>query len=343
MIELSEKAKSKAQQRFFGMVRAAQKGEMKNPSKEVLDVADDISVKDAKDFAKTKHKGLPNKKEVNEKNVYGDGHNYDAPGVTAIRGKIDASGKSLKVTQSGAEIYKYDKPIKTKPPTPAKTVVDTALSNFNNNEVAEGASIIQGRRSSKKSSYRGATGDHKRDKDGTISASFYDKKPAPTGEKWGDKSGRPKKPSPLEVRARRKKRKEEKAAKAAGSVVQTKSGKKTLDKNSNYEKLKAEIYAKDEAQSKKSREHAKKNNPNYGKSHGGRKYVYTSVNEGKLDKIMDTVRKYSKKRKAEKKPQKAMDAGARGRRILQRREYADRISGSTENVPDDIRDHYLHI
>jgi len=65
--------------------------------------------------------------------------------------------------------------------------------------------------------------------------------------------------------------------------------------------------------------------------------------EGKLDKIMDTVRKYSKKRKAEKKPEKAMDAGARGRRILQRREYADRISGSTENVPDDIRDHYLHI
>ena len=44
------------------MVRAAQKGEMKNPSDEVLDVADDISVKDAKKFAKTKHKGLPEKK-----------------------------------------------------------------------------------------------------------------------------------------------------------------------------------------------------------------------------------------------------------------------------------------
>ena len=65
-MELSEKAKSKAQQRFFGMVRAAQKGEMKNPSKEVLDVADEISTGDAKDFAKTKHKGLPEKKEVKE-------------------------------------------------------------------------------------------------------------------------------------------------------------------------------------------------------------------------------------------------------------------------------------
>ncbi len=54
-------AKSKAQQRFFGMVRAAQKGEMENPSSEILDVADDISVKDAKKMAKTKHKGLPEK------------------------------------------------------------------------------------------------------------------------------------------------------------------------------------------------------------------------------------------------------------------------------------------
>ena len=54
-------AASKAQQRFFGMVRATQKGEMKNPSSEILDVADDISVKDAKKMAKTKHKGLPEK------------------------------------------------------------------------------------------------------------------------------------------------------------------------------------------------------------------------------------------------------------------------------------------
>ena len=50
------------------MVRAAQKGEMKNPSAEVLDVADDISVKDAKKFAKTKHKGLPEK--IKEGNLH---------------------------------------------------------------------------------------------------------------------------------------------------------------------------------------------------------------------------------------------------------------------------------
>ena len=62
-------AVSKKQQKFFGMVRAAQKGEMKNPSKEILDVANDISMKDAKKFAKTKHKGLPEKKKMNEDNV----------------------------------------------------------------------------------------------------------------------------------------------------------------------------------------------------------------------------------------------------------------------------------
>ena len=59
-------AVSKKQQRFFGMVRAAQKGELEDPSSEVLDVANDIDPTDAKKFAKTKHKGLPEKKKVNE-------------------------------------------------------------------------------------------------------------------------------------------------------------------------------------------------------------------------------------------------------------------------------------
>ena len=48
------------------MVRAAQKGDLENPSPEVADVANDISVKDAKKFAKTKHKGLPEKKKMQE-------------------------------------------------------------------------------------------------------------------------------------------------------------------------------------------------------------------------------------------------------------------------------------
>ena len=64
-MELNEKSVSKKQQRFFGMVRAAQKGEGV-ASPEVAKVACEISKKDAKDFAKTKHKGLPEKKKVDE-------------------------------------------------------------------------------------------------------------------------------------------------------------------------------------------------------------------------------------------------------------------------------------
>ena len=65
VLELKEKAVSKKQQRFFGMVRAAQKGEGA-ASPEVAQVASEISKKDAKDFAKTKHKGLPEKVKVKE-------------------------------------------------------------------------------------------------------------------------------------------------------------------------------------------------------------------------------------------------------------------------------------
>ena len=57
---VTEKAVSKKQQKFMGMVHAAQKGE-KPASKEVAKVAKDMPKKAAKDFAATKHKGLPEK------------------------------------------------------------------------------------------------------------------------------------------------------------------------------------------------------------------------------------------------------------------------------------------
>ena len=75
-IMLSEKAVSKKQQRFFGMVRAAQKGEGA-ASPEVAKVASDISKKDAKDFAKTKHKGLPEKKKMKENVTLQDANGND--------------------------------------------------------------------------------------------------------------------------------------------------------------------------------------------------------------------------------------------------------------------------
>jgi len=56
-----EKAVSRKQQRFMGMVHAAQKGEQP-ASDEVAKVASNMKKKDAKDFASTKHKGLPEEK-----------------------------------------------------------------------------------------------------------------------------------------------------------------------------------------------------------------------------------------------------------------------------------------
>jgi len=86
-------AVSKAQQRFMGMVHAAQKGDMENPSPEVAKAADSMSDTDAKDFASTKHKGLPDhikesllkklkeqiRKIIREMNVTGNVDGYQTP------------------------------------------------------------------------------------------------------------------------------------------------------------------------------------------------------------------------------------------------------------------------
>ena len=52
-------SKSKSQQRFFGMVDDYKKGKMKNASNKIKKAANSMSMKDVKDFAKTKHDGLP--------------------------------------------------------------------------------------------------------------------------------------------------------------------------------------------------------------------------------------------------------------------------------------------
>jgi len=71
-------AVSKAQQRFMGMVYATKKGDMTNPSPEVAKAAASMKKSDAKDFASTKHKKLPEKivkKEETELDEY-----YGMPG-----------------------------------------------------------------------------------------------------------------------------------------------------------------------------------------------------------------------------------------------------------------------
>jgi hypothetical protein len=104
-------AVSKAQQRFMGMVHAAQKGDIENPSPEVSKAADSMSDKDAKDFASTSHKGLPDKKDeqikqlkekirqlvrekmMGEMNVTGNVQGYNTPNAFSKRGDEKSKGK----------------------------------------------------------------------------------------------------------------------------------------------------------------------------------------------------------------------------------------------------------
>lgn len=59
-LRLEEAAKSKAQQRLMGMAYAYKKGEYDGePSQEVKDLANSMSLKDLEDYASTKHKGKP--------------------------------------------------------------------------------------------------------------------------------------------------------------------------------------------------------------------------------------------------------------------------------------------
>ena len=59
-------ALSKKQQRFFGIVRAIQKGEQAPTTPETAKAAADMKKTDVKKFASTKHKGLPEKKVTKE-------------------------------------------------------------------------------------------------------------------------------------------------------------------------------------------------------------------------------------------------------------------------------------
>ena len=57
------KSKSKSQQRFMGMIHAIHKGELKpsEVSPKMRETAKRMKKKDAKEFAETKHTGLPEK------------------------------------------------------------------------------------------------------------------------------------------------------------------------------------------------------------------------------------------------------------------------------------------
>lgn len=70
--EIDEKAVSKQQQKLMGLALSVKKGDTPKSkvSTKVKDMAKKMSKSDLEDFARTKHKGLPNKVETNEEEKY---------------------------------------------------------------------------------------------------------------------------------------------------------------------------------------------------------------------------------------------------------------------------------
>lgn len=116
---IAEKAVSKQQQRFMGMAHAMQKGEkIKGASKELKKVATTMKPKDVKDFAATKHKGLPDKiskkkKEVDENSEdgrltvkqTGPGQTSTSSSTGRINATVDKGGVTVKPAKSGGTSY----------------------------------------------------------------------------------------------------------------------------------------------------------------------------------------------------------------------------------------------
>ena len=77
----------------------------------------------------------------------------------------------------------------------------------------------------------------------------------------------------------------------------------------------------------------------YGEEVSRRNKPSAVAKKKKLEKLL-IDKEVNKIQKEEKKPEKAMDAGARAKRKLQRKVHATYVSGSEDNVPDDLRDRY---
>jgi len=82
-------ALSKKQQKFFGIVRAIQKGEQAPTTPETAKAAADMKKSDVKKFASTKHKGLPEKKVTKE-----ELDKNDKPFVKKLVGKLRKGSKT---------------------------------------------------------------------------------------------------------------------------------------------------------------------------------------------------------------------------------------------------------
>ena len=117
---LSEKAKSKSQQRFFGMVDAYKKGELDDASPAVKKAAKGMTNKEVKDFAKTKHKGLPNHVDESAlanaiqesiKKVLGEGENPNTQRISALTQQYAQLQRQIEAIKYSNR-YTYDQKVR---------------------------------------------------------------------------------------------------------------------------------------------------------------------------------------------------------------------------------------
>ena len=136
---IQEKAVSKKQQKFMGMVHAAQKGE-KPASKEVAKVAKGMKKKDAEDFASTKHKGLPEKvKSKKTEEGKGDGNlaNNTKPYDKVTRGDVVA-GRLGKDEEGGKKKFKKEEKVDETTTSGSVATAEPKASKSNSMGIGQG-------------------------------------------------------------------------------------------------------------------------------------------------------------------------------------------------------------
>lgn len=103
---LEGKSKSKAQQKFFAVVRAYQNGDLKKSevTKSVIDAADNMSKKEVKEFASTKTKNLPYHKNKEEK-VNENAHN------DLVKAMIKYSSGNMSSAEANSKIKNFENTI----------------------------------------------------------------------------------------------------------------------------------------------------------------------------------------------------------------------------------------
>ena len=359
-IMLSEKAKSRAQQRFFGMVRSAQKGEMKNPSSEVTQTASSMSKSDVKKMASTKHKGLPEKKDIQErlggkgyksytsltgKKVSGDWEDSDRGAGNKATRRAGGDVKAKSPTYQAHVINKGKKKVDPKKNPVVEAKVDIGKSPEEKEAVRNKRKFGTSHNQANTGALRRSLHKLKRgDKIVKGEKNDWREEIQSNGEMVQELFGLGNKKYPYGKATKKNPRGKRDQAELDRAQAFIKKNPNFGKKDVKEAKVEAGRSDYGKASVRNKRKFGKEGEPAVFDASGERgkmidqRRAEHKAKRGVKEGVMDVVKRYRNKND-EKKPQKAQDAGAKARRSLQRREYASKVSGSTENVPDNLRDH----